>query len=425
MGRWVDEYAQTMSGSSYVAGGAATTGTGRVGNLDVLRAIAALAVVVGHAYALGGRSLPVRAEHWYDVLLLQTATGVWLFFGISGYVISKPFVDALVVNRPLPQLVPYALKRGFRIFPLYWLALVVVLLAVGAGSTKAWHYPAHFALVHNLVPGRQAAILSVAWTLTLEVLFYVAIPVLAFAARRTGTTTAERLAGFVAVTWLLSILLTVGADLYRADRIGIWLRQSFPAMWQMFCPGILLAIAPHLRSARWRRWLVELPTARWSWLIAAFALLVAAVLNSLAPLGHGLETFQVVYDASRPLFAIGYGLVLATAIAARPWCRERARFMLRLGLVSYGIYLLHAVILYVLLTPRGRRLLPLQDAGALPFVFHLLLLLGLTIPLAMASWRWFEQPCIRLGSSLARRWRERSDPRTDGSVVIVADVAAG
>ena len=101
--------------------------------MDILRAAAALGVLVGHAYALGGRAIPVRAERWYDVPLLQTVTGVWLFFAISGYVISKPFVDRLLTGRPLPELVPYALRRALRIFPLYWIALLAVIALAGAG----------------------------------------------------------------------------------------------------------------------------------------------------------------------------------------------------------------------------------------------------------------------------------------------------
>ncbi|MDQ3493118.1 MAG: acyltransferase family protein, partial [Chloroflexota bacterium] len=86
-------------------GGAATTGAGRVGNLDVLRAVAAFGVLAGHAYSLSGRFLPVRAERWYDVVLMSGAAGVWLFFAISGYVIAKPFIDRLVSGQPLPDLV--------------------------------------------------------------------------------------------------------------------------------------------------------------------------------------------------------------------------------------------------------------------------------------------------------------------------------
>ena len=47
-------------------------------NLDVLRALSALAVLTVHAYALGGRALPVKAQYGYDVplsALASTASG--------------------------------------------------------------------------------------------------------------------------------------------------------------------------------------------------------------------------------------------------------------------------------------------------------------------------------------------------------------
>jgi len=53
----------------------------------------------------------------------------------------------------------------------------------------------------------------VAWTLTLEVLFYTSVPLLALALHRAGkVVTAERLAGLVLATWLASIAFTVGAS---------------------------------------------------------------------------------------------------------------------------------------------------------------------------------------------------------------------
>jgi len=390
------------------AGGAATTGTGRVGNVDVLRAAAAFSVLAGHAYVLGGRDIPLRAERWYDVPLLQTATGVWLFFAISGYVISKPFVDRLVTGRPLPDLVPYAIKRALRIFPLYWIALAAVLIVYGAGVTNGWHYPFHFALLHNLVPGRQGSLFSVAWTLTLEVLFYIAMPLLALAVRRAGNVTAERLAGLVLATWLASILATAGADLYEVGLTGTWLRGSFPTMWQMFCPDILLAIAPHLREPAWRRWLVDLPAGGRALPLAAACLLVAAILYARPPLRFGLNIGQLTVDGARPLFAIGYGLVLAKAVGARAWFEERARFVLHLGLISYGVYLWSAVLLYALVSANGERFVPLPSEGLAAYLVHLAFLAGLTVLLAMASWRWFELPFIRLASTLGDRWNRRT-----------------
>jgi peptidoglycan/LPS O-acetylase OafA/YrhL len=394
-----------VQGAATPAGGAATTGTGRVGNVDVLRAVAALAVLLGHAYSLGGRAIPVRAERWYDVLLLQTVTGVWLFFAISGYVIGKPFIDRLATGRPLPELVPYALKRALRIFPLYWIALLAVIVVAGAGPIGGWQYPLHLALLHNLVPGREGAVFSVAWTLTLEVLFYIAVPLLALALRRATRISAERLAWLILASWLASIAFTVLAGMHEPDRTGLWLRGSLPAMWQMFCPGLLLAVAPHLRTPAWRRWVVDLPASRRVVLVLGAALGAATLLGSVAPRRYGVEVYVLLTDASRPLFAIGFGIVLAAAIRARPMFAHRGRFALRLGLVSYGIYLLHAVLLGIFLSPRAHWLLPLPHGGLGAYAVHVVFLAGLTIPLAMLSWRWLEQPCVRLAARLGDRWR--------------------
>jgi peptidoglycan/LPS O-acetylase OafA/YrhL len=404
---------QARSAQPDPAGGASTLGTGRVGNVDVLRAVAALAVLVGHAYSLGGRSVPVKAQHWYDVPMITTATGVWLFFGISGYVISRPFVDRLLRDEPLPDVVSYAARRATRIFPLYWIALTAVIVIGSRDPTRGWQYPFHYLLLNNLVPGRQGALFSVAWTLTLEVLFYVAVPILAVAAKRLGAARSpERLAVVVIVSWVASIAFTVVGDLVGGGETGLWLRGSFPAMWQMFCPGILLAIVPHLRAAAWRRSLLELPAQRTGLYVMVGALLLGALIGSCAPLRFGVVGYQLIVDISRPLFAVGYGLLIAAAIRSRPWGRQGG-WLLELGLISYGIYLLHAVILEFLL--HHPALVPLKNTSLVAFAVHALLLVALTVPLAMLSWRWLERPLIDVGRrigvqrSARRRQREVSN----------------
>jgi peptidoglycan/LPS O-acetylase OafA/YrhL len=368
-----------------------------VGTVDALRALAALSVLACHAYALGGRVIPVRAQHVYDVPLITLATGVWLFFAISGYVISRPFVMALARGKPLPALGGYSVRRALRIFPLYWVALTAVIAIAGNGGAKAWQLAVHCLLLNNLVPGRQASLFSVAWTLTLEVLFYISVPLLASILHRRRELDAERLAALVVCSWLLSTAFTAIADLQGDGEIGLWLRGSFLAMWQMFCPGILLALAPELRRRSWARALVELPGHRRAWAAAAVLLVCGAVLGAAAPLRFGVVPYHLLVDSSRPLFALGYGAVLAAAIR-RP--RLGSSWLLELGLVSYGIYLLHAVLLTFLLSPHGRALVPLPYDGLGAFAVHVAFLTALTIPLAIVSWRWLELPLIRVGRAL-------------------------
>jgi peptidoglycan/LPS O-acetylase OafA/YrhL len=370
---------------------------GRVANLDVLRAAAALLVLGIHAYALGGRVAPIKAVYWYDVPLIAMASGVWLFFVISGYVISRPFINRLLSSEPLPRTGAYALRRGLRIYPLYWIALTVFIVIQGTTGTRTWQLVVHYALLNNLVPGREEALLAPAWTLTLEVLFYASIPLLALAVRgcHRGGLSAERLAAIVLASWLASIAFAALADLPGDGQTGLWLRFLFPGMWQAFCPGILLAIAPHLGHGRWRRWLVEFPAKRVATAVAVAALAGAALLSSIAPLRFGIVPYQLLSDASRPLFSVGYGLIVAAALRARPWAEGR-RWVLELGLASYGLYLLHPVIESFMLA-HGLR--PIDNESIPAYLLNCGCLLALTAPLALASWHWLERPAM----ALARR----------------------
>jgi peptidoglycan/LPS O-acetylase OafA/YrhL len=392
--------ALTQSARAGVVAAPAPTDQGRrVANVDVLRAVAALGVLAIHAYALGGRAVPVKAQHVYDVPLLTLATGVWLFFAISGYVIGRPFIDRLLDGRPLPAIRPYARRRAARILPLYWVAVTALIAIDGAPGTHGWQFPLHYLLLNNLVPGRQEALFPAAWTLTLEALFYALLPVLAFVVAagvrrsRAPRLRPERLAALIIASWALSVAFTALADLLGDGQTGLWLRGSLPAMWQMFCPGLLLAVAPHLSSGRLRRVLVELPHQRARCAALALAALIpAAVLGAAAPLRFGVVVYQLLVDASRPLFAIGYGLIVALAIAAPPL---RRRWPPALGLASYGIYLLHPVVAALL-----TRLSVVPDGhdAVIAFLLDTAVLAVLTIPVALVSWRWLERPLVELAA---------------------------
>jgi peptidoglycan/LPS O-acetylase OafA/YrhL len=90
--------------------------------------------------------------------------------------------------------------------------------------------------------------------------------------------------------------------------------------------------------------------------------------------------------------------------------------VLRLGLISYGIYLYHAVIGTFLTTGSGSDLVPLPSGGLIAFVVHVVFLTALTVPVAMASWRWLERPMIGLSSRLSDRWRAQHPVARQGDL---------
>jgi exopolysaccharide production protein ExoZ len=141
-----------------------------IGNVQALRAIAALMVATMHAFAVQAYQQPGNGM----LHLLHTAAqighaGVDIFFVISGFIITT--VARRVAQDAKPGLNPslagiFALHRAARIYPLYWIVLFVGTVTAGSTAdllTRPW----------NLVfITAQPHVLLVAWTLKFEIYFY-------------------------------------------------------------------------------------------------------------------------------------------------------------------------------------------------------------------------------------------------------------
>lgn len=364
----------------------------RSANLDVLRALAALYVLAGHAYLLSGSAIGFHDRHPVRLAINTGGAGVWLFFALSGYLIATPVLASLHNGGPLPATIPYARRRALRIFPAYWVAFAAILafgLAPGA-SVSAGQVLVHGALLHNLVPGEEQAIFFGSWTLTLEVLFYAAVPMVALFVRRRWPhpLSLRSLTAGVLAIWVGSAAFVAVVPSIATGGQQLWLRVLFPSMLSMFCPGLLVALAVQARRSgatpRWFRLISE--HRRWS-------LVAVAVLAVGGALGATVVPIRV-YDASRQLFAVASGIALVLAVT-RPPLRAGGRLLGWLGLISYGIYLWQGVVMYVL--ERHPSAIPLPHTGPVAYVVHVTFLLALTVPLAWLSWRLVERPAMHLG----------------------------
>lgn len=347
------------------------TSTGRrLVALDMLRAVAAIGVLATHVYLLNGVAY-LGNRHPTSLIVNQGATGVWLFFVLSGFVISRPFIAGLV-RGSLPGIGNYALRRAARILPLYWLSMLVVALA-----TNNWAHASltaklsNFFLVLNLVPGQQnGTIITVWWTLSLEACFYVFVPVVAWLLlkwRPQGFST-RRVAGGVVAVWAASVCWVLAASTLHQGEIGLWLRQVFPAMLASFCPGVLLAVAengdvlaPQLRGR------LEGLIGRATVVLPVVLVLVVVGAYSATAVNH-----LTLAAISPQFYAVAYGLVVAWALRVRIPDRPWVRVWTWLGLISYGIYIWHAVILAIIT----------NHAAGLPFTSRWFLKNGMWLPVA-------------------------------------------
>jgi peptidoglycan/LPS O-acetylase OafA/YrhL len=149
--------------------------------IDGLRFVAIGSVVLFHVYAALERGpLPLPLEFNTDL----AKRGVELFFAISGFILGVPFASHHLFHAPKVKLRQYFLRRLTRLEPPYFLSLFAWaamqwVTAHRSLGDMAPHLLASFVYMHNLIfGGFPGAVNSVAWSLEVEVQFYVLVPLL-------------------------------------------------------------------------------------------------------------------------------------------------------------------------------------------------------------------------------------------------------
>jgi peptidoglycan/LPS O-acetylase OafA/YrhL len=169
------------------------TSSGRafIPEIDGLRFIAIFSVVIFHINAQMLRYYPTRFSSALALLLSHGDRGVRLFFVISGFILALPFARHHLQGGPRLSLKRYFLRRLTRLEPPYvasllLLSALILLVLHERPSAVAAHLLASMTYCHNLVFGQLSSISPVAWSLEIEVQFYILVPLITmvFAVRR-------------------------------------------------------------------------------------------------------------------------------------------------------------------------------------------------------------------------------------------------
>ena len=340
----------------------------RYAHLDGLRAIAALGVMVEHLFgdlirqapsATGPMSVVARSV---SENLSLGRFGVALFFLISGFVV--PF--SIAGETPLQH---FAISRLFRLYPTFWLALVLLMLTGGLPPTAT--VLANVTMAPPLFG--QPWLSPIYWTLFVELVFY-GLAALLFATgllRHIGALLVLSL-GLIAATALPVQLRVQGIAELPVQYLGMHLSFLFL--------GLLL-----------RLWLVERrPGAG----LAAFALGLAQLASLLVVAPFSLARGDnFVMEGLTPVLG-AYVAALAFFLAAIRLERPRSGLLARIGLISYSLYLFHGIV-----NATVYRALPLN--GAIGDIGTMLLCVALTLALSWLVYRCVERPLIRLGRALS------------------------
>lgn len=411
-----------------MSGPAATTNP-RFPLFDSLRAIAALSVFTVHLPFL----LSLGPDNRIAPYLLNLNSGVAVFFLISGFLLYRPFAQARRTGQARPGTRSFAVRRTLRIVPAYWVAITVTVLALGASGESPLAddvfsrtgIPAYFGFLQVYDSETVVGGISAAWSLCVEVTFYAMLPLWAWAmsklpAPTTRAFVSSELAGLVGLT-AIGIVWTgiaathdppTAATAFDVSNLNPAL-YVLPGYLDHFALGMGLAVASVALAGcdalpRPLRLVDRAPWIPWLAAAAAFALLVRIAV-------HYADDYAVRYLMIHVLQGVlAFGLLLPAVFGdpTRGWVRRLlgCRPLLWIGLVSYGLYLLHVVVL-TKLTEWGL----LGSLGKVGFTA-----LGLAGSLAAAALSFYlvERPALVLGRRLTGRVRSQdADVRMDDILV--------
>lgn len=322
--------------------------TGRLPALDALRAIGSVAVVAHHVGFHTGVSLNSQWGAW----LARMDVGVAIFFVLSGFLLFRPWVSSAAAGLPRPRVRRYLWRRALRILPAYWLTVLVCLIVLPQNRpASAGDWLRHLTFTQIYQPNQLRAGLSQTWSLATEVVFYLVLPLVAvFAVGRTWrpVRTLVLAAGGVLVTagWLT----LMGLDVVDTTVHTMWL----PSYAAWFCGGMVLAVAHVALQTRTGpdalRVLDDLaaaPVACWA---AAAGLLAIATTPIAGPLDLAEPTSGEFAVKLTLYLAVGILIMIPVAFGERKtrihqaFGSTSARW---LGLVSYGLFLWHPLVIEI------------------------------------------------------------------------------
>jgi peptidoglycan/LPS O-acetylase OafA/YrhL len=324
----------------------------RQNNFDIVRLTLAIFVVLFHCYALSESSSLVLIDH-----LVSGQVAVEGFFAISGFLIFASYERTASLKE-------YFSNRAFRILPGYWLSTIFCLLiAFSMGHFQVGKFlVANLTFMNFLHPDIAGvfdsnpdnnAMNGALWTIKIEVMFYIAVPIIIWLCRRLHRD---------AVLWtLFAASIVYRVMLARHGSLSLQL----PGQLSFFLIGSLIYY--HLAFFK----------KHGTWIMLAAALCFGL---------HAWTGWFFLRPASIAALTLGASLLLPQVKGPTRW-----------GDFSYGTYILHYPIIQIIVA-----------AGLFhshPWTTVLLVLIIVAIA-AILSWFFVEKPS--LAHSRSRRLRREA-----------------
>lgn len=346
--------------------------------VDSIRGIAALAVIyihiaeVAHKNGFTSNSLEYYLFYFFAEYFDLGKIAVVMFFAVSGFVI--PFSLLKAGNAPLRG---FAISRFFRLYPAYWLSMILALAIIPLVRGDVFTLKqiiANTTMLQQFLG--QQNILGVYWTLQIEIIFYIVSGMLFY------VRLLHKPEGAVgAVVFFLLCTVAMGIARYV---VGIKLPVAIPLGLTVMFWGLL-----------WRHGASEQAGPHLQRLILATSLLVVAAVPVISLLSYNVDMgfgetwyrYTIAYYAGMAFFAL-FTTKLHITHPVFVW----------LGAISYSVYLFGPVA-----QPVVEYVLPYRQLAPYPVHVTIVLTCALTVIMAYLSYRFVELPSQKFGKKLASR----------------------
>jgi peptidoglycan/LPS O-acetylase OafA/YrhL len=372
-----------------------------------LRGIAAVSVAIHHVYDLSGTGMATGS--W-----LPEGFGEWgvdLFFVVSAFLLSEYFWRP----KSARSLRVFYTRRFFRIGPPYYVMLVLlVLFSAPASAVFSAHGFKQILVNLTFTQGLSPYYVStfgvngVLWTLTLEVLLYLTLPVLAWLIGRRPIIAGSILIS-IGVAYRLWVSHWADGLISRYFHLG----PTNEFIMRLFVMRQYLGILPVFVIGILARWLVVRgPLRNWS----AKPISRGPVLLLLAALVPGVLFLKSIYRASsytHTVWFVAFDVIVAALfvpvllLASKPitstssvlfglgrWFGER----------SYSLYLWHFPIILAVFEMGASE----HPATTDHIVWRILLITGLILLFSQFGYVLVEKPGIAYGQKVAKRWAPKA-----------------
>jgi peptidoglycan/LPS O-acetylase OafA/YrhL len=349
--------------------------------------------------------LGTPAMVWFrDHIKHGGGTGVSFFFVLSGFLITYILTYERLTKGKI-DLKRFFVRRAFRIWPLFYLVVIVVLILPpdfaqewglhmnGGGYDPDWRFSLTFTENYKSIimdGGPKLTPLPVFWSLCIEEHFYILWMLAFFFIRLKGIP--WFLGGTILLAWVFRFYESTIYGTTNVSNNDLFTNLDY------FAISGLLGYLVAKNYQRVASWVKSIPTfVRLGYVLGVLTMLYFQkdifIYHDIFPEFLKYTVFSVVFA----------GLLLVFIPQDNLFLKIRDRHVLSwLGRISYGLYVYHLVWIHVFMKVFSYNGYPVKEWGWSTFWLFTLITFTGTVLTSAASYHWFEKPILK--------WRERLFP---------------